>query len=581
MMVGVFVKTTRRRRGDKTYEYLSLVEAVRDGERTGHRTLLRLGEVSALQDSGQLARIVAALQHHLDLGRGGAVEVDVDVDVAALTAEAARSVGATAAVAAMWRRLRLDDHFAAVGIERAAELLPEAVLAMIANRLIDPCSKRRLPEWVAADVVMPAGFEAPSLDQYYRAVDAVAAAKDTTEAKLYAALTDLTNLDLRLVCYDLTSTYFEGSPRPSARFPSKAFGYSRDHRGDRPQVVIGLLCTADGIPIAHHVFAGSTSDVSTLPDVLADLQARFGVGKICVVADRGLVSADNVDVVAGHDFDHLIATRLHRDPTCAEALTAATAPDALWVPVPAAHSAACDVTLADGRRAVVVASAERHHRDTVRTAELVARTETRLLALEDRVRAGRLVDAGKIGRAAQRILGPCGVGHLFDIEIAEGRFVYHYNDDAFTYEELLAGRYVLITSLGFDHADTAQVVVAYRQLQHIEHRFRVLKDFLHLRPVRHWTERRVHGHIAMCVYAAVIEALITAALATADIPDPDLPGQHLSAARALRELARIRNVTLDAGDRRVDVVTRRTPLQARILDALEVDTASWDRAHIT
>ena len=108
---------------------------------------------------------------------------------------------------------------------------------------------------------------------------------------------------------------------------------------------------------------------------------------------------------------------------------------------------------------------------------------------------------------------------------------------------------------------TAQVVVAYRQLQHVEPRFRVLKDFLHLRPVRHWTERRVRGHIAVCVYAAVIEALITAALAAADVRDPDLPDQHLSAARALRELARIRRVSLDAGDRHIDVITRRNPLQ--------------------
>jgi len=579
MIGGMFVKTTRRRRGDKTYQYLSLVEAVRDGERTGHRTLLRLGEVSALQASGQLARIVAALQRHLERGHVGVA--DVEVDVGALSAEAARSVGATAAVATLWRRLRLDTHFWAVGVERAAEVLPDAVLAMIANRLIDPCSKRRLPEWIDTDVVMPAGFEAPSLDQYYRAVDAVAEAKETTEATLYAALTDLTNLDLRLVCYDLTSTYFEGSPRRSSRFPSKAFGYSRDHRSDRPQVVIGLLCTSDGIPIAHHVFAGNTSDVSTLPEVLADLQTRFGVGKICVVADRGLISADNVDVVAGHGFDHLIATRLHRDPTCHEALTAAARRDAWWVPVPAAHSAACDVTLADGRRAVVVASTERHHRDTLRTAELVERTETKLLALEDRVRAGRLADAGKIGRAAQRILGGSGVAHLFDVEIAEGRFLYHYNDDAFTYQELLAGRYVLATSLTAEQATTADIVGAYRQLQHVEHRFRVLKDFIHLRPVRHWTERRIHGHIAICVYAAVIEALITAALAAADIRDPDLPNQHLSAARALRELARIRTITLDAGDRHVDVVTRRSPLQTRILDALNVDTSGWDRAHIT
>jgi len=429
-------------------------------------------------------------------------------------------------------------------------------------------------------VVMPAGFAAPSSDQYYRALDAVAAVKEATETRLYAALTDLTNLDLRLVSYDLTSSYFEGSTRPSDRFPSKAFGYSRDHRSDRPQVVIGLLCTGDGIPIAHHVFAGNTADVATLPGVLEDLAGRFGVGRICVVADRGLISEDNVQVVAGQGFDHVLATRLHRDPTCTEALTASVRPDATWVPVPAARSAACDLILNDGRRAVVVASLERHRRDTIRTAELVARTETRLMALEHRVRAGRLVDAGKIGRAAQRILGGSGVGRLFDVEIAQGRFLYHYNETAMAYEELLAGRYVLITSLLADTATTAQVVASYRQLQTVEARFRVLKDFLHLRPVRHWTERRVRGHIATCVYAAVIEALIARALATADVHDPDLPDQHLTATRALRELGRIRHVTLTAGGHTINVVTRPEPLQRQILDALDVDTTGWDRAHL-
>ena len=203
----------------------------------------------------------------------------------------------------------------AVGAERGAEVLDDAVFAMVANRLVDPCSKRRLAEWVERDVVMPDGVQSRRrCDQYYRALDVVADTKEATETQLYAALCDLTNLDLRLVCYDLTSTYFEGSPRPSARFPSKAFGYSRDHRSDRPQVVIGLLCTSDGIPIAHHVFAGNTADVSTLPGVLDDLPTRFGVGRICVVADRGLISADNVEVVDGHGFDHVLATRLHRDP---------------------------------------------------------------------------------------------------------------------------------------------------------------------------------------------------------------------------------------------------------------------------
>ncbi len=451
---------------------------------------------------------------------------------------------------------------------------------MVANRLVAPCSKRRLTEWAACDVVMPAGWSAPSPDQYWRALDAVTDAKEATEAHLYARLCDLSNLDLRLVCYDVASTYFEGSARPSDRFPSRAFGYSRDHRSDRPQIVIGLLCTSDGIPIAHHVFAGGTNDASTLAEVLGDLAERFAVGRICVVADRGLVSSDNLAAVAGAGFDHVLATRLRRDHIAAEALGAIDG-DTAWVEIPQHRCRAADMTLLDGTRAIVVASDARARRDTARTAEIAAAAEAELLALERRVREGRIKDPAKIGRAAQRILGSGGVGRLFDVEIAQGRFPYHYNEDALAHEELLAGRYVLTTSLTPAQASTTQVVVAYRQLANTETRFRVLKDFLHLRPVRHWTEKRVRGHVAVCVYAAVIETLIGRALAAADVRDPDLTDQHLSAARALRELNRIRRHHLTANGHQIALTTRRTPLQTRALAAIGADTRTWDKANIT
>ena len=569
--VGMFVKTTRRRRGDKTYEYLSLVESVRDGAKTRHRTLLRLGEVTALRRSGRLDRIVAALEKHLEAER---------VDVAELSAEGAPALGGVACAAAVWERLGLDGWFAAAGAERDAARFADAVFAMAANRLVAPCSKRRLGEWAQADVVMPRGWEAPSPWQYYRALDIVAGLKEGTEEFLFARLCDLTSMDLRFVCYDLTSTYLEGATSPSERFESKRFGYSRDRRPDRPQVVIGLLCTGDGIPIAHHVFAGNTADASTLPGVLADLTERFAVGRICVVADRGLVSAGNVAAVAEAGCDHVLATRLHRDKACREALETIDE-STEWADVPDLNCRAAEAILADGTRAVIVESDARARRDTHRTAELVARTETELLALEDRVRAGRLTDPAQIGRAAQRIIGPSGVSRLFDLDIGEGRFTYHYDDDdAHAYEKLLAGHYVLTTSLTPDQATAERVVAAYRQLADVEARFRTLKDFLRLRPIRHWTEQRVRGHIAVCVYAAVAETLITRDLKTADIADPDQHGQHLTAARALRELDRIREVRLRAHDQPVTLTTRRNALQTAILAATGTPTRHWDKARI-
>ena len=569
-MWGVFVKTTRRRRGDKVYEYLSLVESVRKGGKNTHRTLLRLGEVTALRETGQLGRIIAVLERHLHRER---------VDVDGMSADRAPAVGGVAAAAAVWERLGLGWYFADVGARRGAGALADAVFAMVANRLTDPCSKRRLPEWTEHDVVMPSGWSTPSLDQYYRALDAVTDAKAETEEHLYRRLCDLTNLGLRLVCYDLTSTCFEGSTRPSDSFLSRAFGYSRDNRGDRAQIVIGLLCTTDGIPFAHHVFAQNTNDASALPGVLDDLAKRFAIGRICVVADRGLISAANLETVAQAGFDHLLATRLGRDTLTAQAL-AAVDRDTVWVELAQPGARAADVTLEDGTRTVVVESDRRACRDSRRTAESIASAETGLLALEQRVRDGRLEDPAKIGRAAQRILTGR-VGQLFDVEIGPARFVYHYNQEAQAHEKLLAGRYVLATSLTPAQADTGEVVACYRQLQTVEKRFRVLKDFLGLRPVRHWTEQRVRGHVAICVYAALLETLITQALTKADVRDPDLDHQHLTAARALRTLNRVRRIQLTTDKHQTTLTTRRTPLQTRILAAIGIDTRTWDKATIT
>ena len=563
----MYVKVSTVRSGKKTYRYLTLAESYRDEEgRPRSRIVARLGEVSEMTDSGELARIAEAL--FSQLGRGAP---------ALWSADAAPSYGAMAACEAYFSRLHLDELFSRVGRRRRSVALGDAVFAMVANRLQEPSSKRRcVSDWLGADAVMPEGRLLPSLDRLYRALDAIADAKDEIESHCYQEVCNLTNLDLRLVCYDLTSSYVEGETTPSASFPSKAFGYSRDHRSDRPQIVIGLLVTSDGIPIAHHVFSGNTADRSTLPGVVEDLQVRFGVGRIALVADRGLIAEENLAELSAHGFDHVLATRLHRDPTVRSVLEKAASPDTVFTPVGDDGTRACEV-VNDGRRYVVVDSPTRHRRDDVRRAELLARTEDRLLALAARVRSGRLSDPAKIGAAADRILRDSGVGRCFSTTIANGVFAWDYDEKQMTYEEdLLSGRYVITTSLDTTAASTAQVVSHYKSLQAVENRFRVMKDFLALRPIFHYTEKRVRGHVGVCVLAAVIEALMAIDLAQADLRDPDVTTQHLTARRALRELERVRQVAFtDQHGNERKVLTRLSALQAKILAAFKVDTSTW------
>jgi transposase len=561
-----YVKSTTVRAGKKIYRYLTLVESYRDGARVRQRVVARLGEEAELLASGELGRIVDALSGRL--GRQPLPEV---------IADSAPAFGGVAAVGAYFSRLDLGELFKAAGAKRRARLVPDAVLVMVANRLLLPSSKRRaVTAWLGEDVALPEGVSAPSLDQCYRALDVIAEQKDKIETHCYCRLTDLTNLDLRLCCYDLTSSYLEGDPRPPERFPSKAFSYSRDHRGDRPQVVIGLLVTGDGIPIAHHVFPGNTADAATLEGVMDDLQSRFGVGKIALVCDRGLINEENLASVAAHGFDHVIATRLHRDPDVAAVLEAAAKDDVRWTEMTRPTCSVAEV-VHETRRHVVVSSPERKARDDHRREELLRRTEEGLIALANRVRDGRLRDPAKIGAAADRILSGSGVVRCFSTKIAHGVFSWSFDEAALRHEEeLLTGRYVLLTSLSREDASAVDVVRHYRSLERVERRFRVLKDFLGLRPIFHFTEKRVRGHIVLCVLAAVIEAVMARDLETHRVMDPDLPEQHLTPRRALRELGRIRAVHLVGTDGvSRQVITRPSPFQAQILGAFGIDTSTW------
>jgi hypothetical protein len=570
---AMFIKTKRVRRANRTYEYLTLVESVRVNGTNSHRTLFRLGEASALRETGELDRIIAALTAHAQRRY---------VDVEGLEVDGAPMLGTMAAVRHVWDELGLEGLFDQIGVEEGCQFsLPDAVFAMLAGRLVDPASKRRTHRWIVEDVVAPDGFSFPTLDQYYRALDVVAAHKGVIERHVYGAVCDLTNLNLTLACYDLTSSYLEGDPAGHGRFPSKAFGYSRDKRSDRPQVVIGLLTSGDGIPIAHHVFSGDTTDSTTLPEVLEDLVDRFAVGRICVVADRGLISEDNIAEVEAAGCDWLFATKLRRRKDVAAVLArAAEADDDAWIEVEQFGSQVLEARH-EGRRYVVVFSKARERRDIRRRLELIAKMEAKLLALEARVARGELIEATKIAAAAATIVARSPVKRLFDItDIADGRFVYDYDHDAMAYDEALAGHYVLATSMTRQVADASQVLAAYRSLQLVENRFRVLKSSLGLRPIRHWTESRVRGHIATCVLAAVIESLIGNRLVDADVRDPDLEDQHLTCERAFQELDRIRQVTFTAGEVTIDAVTRRTGLQQQILTGLGVDTRSWAKPTI-
>ncbi len=232
----------------------------------------------------------------------------------------------------LWRELGLDSTLDQLARRDRRDVvrLSDRALVLVANRLTAPGSEHALVRWLETDFVCDrigrrfiacwrddaerkasrtprVRVQARQLQQWYRTLDQLHACKDETEHALFLTLRDLFSLRVDMVFYDLTSTYFEGQGPPDLG----AHGHSRDGKPRNRQVLVGLVMV-DGWPIAHHVFAGNRRDAKTVPDVLRDLEARFGLKRIVFVGDRGMVTSQNLDDLRGGGHGYIVGRNRRR-----------------------------------------------------------------------------------------------------------------------------------------------------------------------------------------------------------------------------------------------------------------------------
>ncbi len=223
-----------------------------------------------------------------------------------------RRYGVPYVVNIFWERLgisefissRLSDRQVAVDVDPCTR-------GMVLNRLMAPRSKLAVSRW-ASRTYLPGldGGMLPSVHEYYRAMDYLLSMKEDLEAHPYHRLTDLLSLQLSMVFYDLTSSYLEGGTCPLARF-----GYSRDRRPDRKQIVLGLLVTKEGLPIAHEVYQGNITDKQTLPDI-ARLKERVGVRECIFVGDQGVMTRKNLKRLEKAGFRYILGYHKRKRVVC-------------------------------------------------------------------------------------------------------------------------------------------------------------------------------------------------------------------------------------------------------------------------
>jgi hypothetical protein len=473
-----------------------LRESYRDGDKVKKRTLANLSRLPA--------ETIAALR----LALSGAPIVPAGEGL-----EIVRALphGHVAAALGTARRIGLDRLLPA-GPERRRKL----ALALIVARLLDPAAKlataRALDEATASHSLGASlGLGRVTAKEVYGALDWLGAAQAALERRL--ARRHLA--DGMLVLYDVTSSYLEGRCCPLARF-----GYSRDGRRDRKQIVIGLLCAADGCPVAVEVFDGDTGDPGTLAAQIEKLKRRFALRRVVLVGDRGLVTSARIDEgLRPAGFDWITALRA----PAVQKLAADGGPLQLSL---FDERDLAEIQSPDhpGERLVVCRNPALAAERTRKRLDLLAATERELARIRQRVRRARqpLRGAAAIGQAVGAVIGRRKVAKHFTIDIADDDLRFARDEPAIAAEAALDGIYVLRTSLPADTLDAAGTVRAYKSLARVERAFRSLKTVdLDIRPVFHWAAPRVRAHVFLCMLAYHLEWHMRQALAPLLFDDHD------------------------------------------------------------
>lgn len=421
--------------------------------------------------------------------------------------------GHVEAMLAMIRHLGLDTLIAAKPCRER-----DLVLAMIIERLIDPCSKLATTRaWHTTTLAEMLGVEEADEDELYAAMDWLLARQGRIERKLAARHLS----DGAQVLYDVSSSYYEGHTCPLA-----PFGHSRDDKRGLPIIVYGVLTDAEGRPVAIQVYPGNTADPSTVPDQVERLKGRFGLERAVLVGDRGRLTQTQIDTL--REYPGLGWISALRSEKVRALVEEGTLPLSLFDVKHLAeiHSPA----FADERLVAcfnpLLADERRRKRE-----ELLAATETALGKIQQEVqrRTQTPLTAAQIGQKVGKVIARHKMGKHFALEIGEGHFAFSRRAEPMAQEAQLDGLYIIRTSEPKERLSAEQTVRSYKGLSQVERAFRTFKGLeLRIRPIHHRNETRVRAHIFLCLLAYYVEWHLRRAWACLLFDDEELPeARHL------------------------------------------------------
>ena len=466
-----------------------LRESYREGGRIRKKTLANL---SKLPDS-----IVDNLKIVL---KGGAAIENLSESFSVV-----RSLphGHVAAVLGTLKKLDLHNLIAPSNSRKRA-----LVLAMIVARLLDPRSKLATARGLSSETCNSSlsellGLEKADEDELYEAMDWLVSRQESIE-------NELANRHLcegALVLYDVSSTYFEGTQCPLARY-----GYNRDKKKGFLQIVFGLICDKRGCPIAVEVFEGNTSDTTTITAQIEKVRHRFGIQQVVWVGDRGMITNTRIlaDFQSVEGLDWITALRASQIRKLVEQEAVQLS---LFDETDLVEFSCSDYP---GERLIACRNPMLAEEKSLTRVALLQATEQELnkivIATVREKRA--LKGADQIGLRVGRVLNAKGVGKYFNIAITEESFSFSRNEVAIAKDSALDGIYIIRTSVKSQTLDAASAVRAYKSLSNVEQAFRSYKTVdLKVRPIYHRLEQRVKAHVFLCMLAYYVEWHMRKALA--------------------------------------------------------------------
>jgi hypothetical protein len=400
----------------------------------------------------------------------------------------------------LWKYLRLDEIVDRHLPQGKETVRPADIVAIeVINRLCGPCSEFALAErWYEStglEDLLGVPDSAVTKDRLYRTLDRLLAAQEPIENDLKTRFGTLFQLDYDVLLYDLTSTYFEGLAEEN---DLARRGYSRDHRGDCKQIVLALVVTHDGFPLAHQTLAGNTQDLQTVEAIVTAIEARFGRSKRIWVMDRGMISEETLRFLSQPGRRHLLATRRGELASFQEELCPGG-----WTRLD--DNPDVQVKLLKRKRVHYLLAQSRPRR---RKERAIRRRQRRGLAralkrLEQRIADGRLKSRDKllerVGRLKGRFPKACPFVTITVPKAGPARLSWSWNRAQFGAALARDGAYLLRSNQGGFSAQ--EFWETYIQLTVVERAFRVLKSELLLRPVWHHYSGRTQAHVMICVLA--------------------------------------------------------------------------------